>query len=100
MNQGNSRQFVGDDGVYQDGGVLVHFPDQREWTAVFMKFQSQSWHTDDTTGHTITASPTPPTPGQPEAPALPTSDEPNGLVQSSRRSSTRRGHRKSRSSRC
>jgi uncharacterized protein YukJ len=83
MNQGNSGQFVGDDGVYQDGGVLVHFPDQGEWTAVFMKFQSQSWHTDDTTGHTLTAAPTPPTPptpGQPEPPALPTADEPNGLV--------------------
>ena len=26
MNQGNAAQFVGDDGVYQDGGLLVHFP--------------------------------------------------------------------------
>ena len=31
MNQGNSGRFVGDDGVYQDGGLLVHFPDQHEW---------------------------------------------------------------------
>ena len=51
MNQGNSGRFVGDDGVYQDGGLLVHFPDQQEWTAIFLKFQSQSWHTDDKTGH-------------------------------------------------
>ena len=57
MNQGNSARFVGDDGVYQDGSLLVHFPDQQEWTAVFLKFQSQSWHTDDRTGHAITAPP-------------------------------------------
>ena len=42
MNQGNSDRFVGDDGVYQDGGLLIHFPDQQEWTAVFLKFQSQA----------------------------------------------------------
>ena len=62
MNQGNSGQFVGDDGVYQDGGVLVHFPDQQEWVAVFLKFQSQSWHTHDQTGHALTT-PVPTTPG-------------------------------------
>ena len=53
MNQGNAAKFVADDGVFQDGGVLVHFPDQQEWTAIFLKFQSQSWHTDDITGHSI-----------------------------------------------
>ena len=85
MNQGNSGRFVGDDGVYQDGGLLVHFPDQHEWTAVFLKFQSQSWHTHDTTGHTIAAQPpgsapapgTPP-PTTPSGP--PTTEEPHGLV--------------------
>ena len=55
MNQGNSGRFTGDDGVFQDGGLLVHFPDQHEWTAMFLKFQSQAWHTDDRTGHTIAA---------------------------------------------
>ncbi|MGH8684036.1 MAG: DUF2278 family protein [Nitrosospira sp.] len=30
-----------------------HFPLQQRWTAVFLKFQSQSWHTDDVTGHTF-----------------------------------------------
>ena len=74
MNQGNSDRFVGDDGVYQDGGLLVHFRDQQEWIAVFLKFQSQSWHTDDRTGHAITA---PPPPGPP---APPTTEEPDGLV--------------------
>ena len=58
MNQGNSGRFVGDDGVWQDGGLLVHFPSVDRWTAIFLKFQSQSWHTDDVTGHTI-ATPAP-----------------------------------------
>ena len=53
MNQGNVGQFVEDDGVFQDGGLFMHFPDQQEWIGVFLKFQSQAWHTDDVTGHTI-----------------------------------------------
>ena len=85
MNQGNAAQFVGDDGVYQDGGLLVHFPNQHDWIAVFLKFQSQTWHTDDTTGHRIGAPQPPPpvTPGPPPPPgppAPPTSDDPAGLV--------------------
>jgi uncharacterized protein YukJ len=81
MNQGNSGRFVGDDGVYQDGGLLVHFPDQREWVGIFLKFQSQSWHTADGTGHALTASPAPgPVPGLPSEPAPPTHEEPDGLV--------------------
>jgi hypothetical protein len=82
MNQGNSARFVSDDGVFQDGGLLVHFPDQQEWTAVFLKFQSQAWHTDDRTGHRIGAQPpTPPSPPRPpQPPELPTTDDPDGLV--------------------
>ena len=71
MNQGNDQRFAGDDGVYQDGGLLIHFPDQLEWTAVFLKFQSQTWHTDDETGHRI---------GGPEPTGPPTSEDPEGLV--------------------
>jgi len=52
MNQGNVGSFVSDDGVWQDGGLLFQFPVQQQWTAVFLKFQSQSWHTSDVTGHT------------------------------------------------
>jgi len=54
MNQANVGQFVGDDGVYQDGALLLHFPSPEQWVAVFLKFQSQTWHTDDSTGHQIT----------------------------------------------
>lgn len=53
MNQGNDGPFVRDDGVFQDGGLLFHFPDLDQWVAVFLAFQSQSWHTDDTTGHLL-----------------------------------------------
>jgi uncharacterized protein YukJ len=53
MNQGNSGSFRRDDGVWQDGGLLLHFLDAQQWVAVFLAFQSQSWHTDDRTGHTL-----------------------------------------------
>jgi uncharacterized protein YukJ len=53
MNQANVGRFVEDDGVYQDGAVLLHFPQQEQWVGMFIKFQSQTWHTDDTTGHQL-----------------------------------------------
>jgi len=62
MNQGNSGQFRADDGVWQDGGLLIHFPSEDRWVAIFLAFQSQAWHTDDTTGHAIGESPSRPTP--------------------------------------
>jgi hypothetical protein len=68
MNQGNSGSFTKDDGVWQDGGLIFHFPKLSQWVAVFLAFQSQAWHTDDKTGHTITTPAPQPTPGQP-APA-------------------------------
>lgn len=51
MNQGNTGQFRRDDGVWQDGGLLLHYPGTDQWVAIFLAFQSQSWHTDDHTGH-------------------------------------------------
>jgi uncharacterized protein YukJ len=53
MNQGNSGQFRCDDGVWQDGALLLHYPACDQWVGIFLAFQSQSWHTDDHTGHTI-----------------------------------------------
>jgi len=52
MNQGNVAPFLGDDGVWQDGGLLINFPSTAQWVAAFLAFQSQAWHTDDVTGHT------------------------------------------------
>ncbi|WP_329393249.1 DUF2278 family protein [Streptomyces lydicus] len=57
MNQGNTGKFRADDGVWQDGGLLVHLPVESRWVGVFLAFQSQSWHTDDTTGHTLPTAP-------------------------------------------
>lgn len=73
MNQGNVDQFKQDDGVWQDGAVLIHFPSQDQWIGIFLKFQSQAWHTDDRTGHRITDGGTGPG-------TRPTAEEPHGLV--------------------
>jgi uncharacterized protein YukJ len=85
MNQANVGAFVKDDGVWQDGGLLFEFPSQKQWVAIFLKFQSQTWHTDDVTGHRLpdvpggppsdAGPPPPPGPG-----TLPTTDQPDGLV--------------------
>jgi len=50
MNQGNKGNHEYENGVYQDGGLLIHYPPQNTWTAIFLAFQSQSWDTDDNTG--------------------------------------------------
>lgn len=55
MNQGNAGPFARDNGVRQDGALLVHLPAQSRWVAIFLAFQSQSWHTDDATGHALDA---------------------------------------------
>jgi len=53
MNQGNTEKFRADDGVWQDGGLLLHLPGESRWIGIFLAFQSQKWHTDDNTGHAI-----------------------------------------------
>ena len=56
MNQGNPKGgFYKDNGVYQDGGLIFHFPSRNRWAAIFTAFQSQSFHTDDQTGDPLTA---------------------------------------------
>jgi len=54
MNQGNLiDQHKDEDGVYQDGGLIFYFAAESRYVAYFTKFQSQSWHTDDETGHAL-----------------------------------------------
>ena len=53
MNQGNHPNFQRDDGVWQDGGLILRFPATSQWVAIFLAFQSQAWHTDDVTGHAL-----------------------------------------------
>src|SRR5262245_10722228 len=77
QNQGNplGGSFAGDNGVWQDGGILLHFPGQQQWVGVFLKFQSQSIHTDDRTGQPITV-PVSIEPGEP--PVVPLPEHPDG----------------------
>ncbi|HDR7694758.1 YukJ family protein [Bacillus sp. CH_48] len=46
MNQGNSSNWKGDDGIWQDGGILIQFEEEKRWVGMFLAFQSQSWCTD------------------------------------------------------
>ncbi|MFZ5479039.1 MAG: DUF2278 family protein [Myxococcota bacterium] len=87
MNQGNSGQFANQNGVYQDGALLFHFPGENLWVAILLKFQTQAWHSDEATGAPLS----PPTSGPPSDNTgsgdhhigpfdLPTTDRPDGLV--------------------
>lgn len=46
MNQGNSGKYKRDNGVYQDGGLVIEYPGG-DVLAFFLAFQSQSFETDD-----------------------------------------------------
>lgn len=47
MNQGNPvNNHGGDNGIWQDGALLIHLPSKGTWTAVFIAFQTESWTTD------------------------------------------------------
>jgi len=54
MNQGNDKKHVGDDGVYHDGSLIFEYPNGK-YRAFFLAFQSQTFNTDDKTGHAIAA---------------------------------------------
>lgn len=47
MNQGNIGIWKNDDGIWQDGGILIHFEAENRWVGMFLAFQSQSWCTGD-----------------------------------------------------
>ncbi|QUI25206.1 YukJ family protein [Vallitalea pronyensis] len=53
MNQGNVRHWKNDDGIFQDGCLLFHYPSRDHWIGIFLAFQSQSWDTDDCMGHRL-----------------------------------------------
>jgi hypothetical protein len=70
MNQVSSGKFQQDNGIYQDGGLMIHFPSRNQWVAAFFAFQSQSFHTDDIHGNPLSdvpgqPLPLPDVPGQP-----------------------------------
>ncbi len=49
MNQGNRDEHWHDNGIWSDGGLIFQWPepDPDRWSAIFLAFQTQSWHTDD-----------------------------------------------------
>ena len=48
MNQGDGDpSFASENGSWQDGALLIYLPSTQQWTAIFLKFQSQSWQADD-----------------------------------------------------
>ncbi|KAK3347264.1 hypothetical protein B0T25DRAFT_298094 [Lasiosphaeria hispida] len=49
QNQGNPKRFAKDNGVYQDGGIIIQFADH--WAAIFIGFASQAIHTEDGPAH-------------------------------------------------
>jgi uncharacterized protein YukJ len=59
MNQGNSSHpHDRNNGVYQDGALFVRLPrsagpSKSQWVAIFLKFQTQTWHTDDSNGNAL-----------------------------------------------
>jgi len=84
FNQGNPPgKYAADNGPWQDGGLIFQFPRQNQWVGVFLKFQSQSWHSDDDDGSPHLP-PDPDHPGQPHTPPdrdhIPPVDVPDGLV--------------------
>ncbi len=47
MNQGNPvNNHGGDNGIWQDGALMIHLPATKTWTAVFIAFQTESWNTN------------------------------------------------------
>ncbi|HEV7656222.1 MAG TPA: DUF2278 family protein [Mycobacteriales bacterium] len=67
MNQGNGGGFARDNGVWQDGALLLHCPAEERWVGIFLAFQSQAWHTDDRTGNPLPTGRTGPSgPADPE----------------------------------
>lgn len=56
MNQGSIGRFQSSNGVWQDGAFFLHDRAADRWTALFIAFQSQAIHTDDTTGDSLPGS--------------------------------------------
>ncbi len=59
MNQGNDTGHAKDDGIFRDGCLVFVYPNKKV-RAFFMAFQSQSFKTDDKTGHAIAGAGAPP----------------------------------------
>lgn len=79
MNQGSTGRFTADDGIWQDGGLLLHFPGEGRWVGVFVAFGSQVWHTDPA-GHAVAGAPRAADLGAPPVRILAAAVKPAGSV--------------------
>ncbi|MDS0525197.1 YukJ family protein [Clostridium sp. SHJSY1] len=50
MNQGSIGDYEFSNGVFQDGCILLQYPNNH-WEGIFLAFQSQTWDTNDKTGN-------------------------------------------------
>ncbi|KAL2845306.1 hypothetical protein BJY01DRAFT_214386 [Aspergillus pseudoustus] len=55
MNQGNTSipRYSGENGVFQDGALIFHFPETDKWIGLFFAFASQAVHTSEDEGRAI-----------------------------------------------
>lgn len=84
FNQGNPPGgFASQNGPWQDGGLIFEFPREQQWVGVFLKFQTQAWHSDDGTGSIIVPQDSD-HPNRPHAPVdrdhIPNFEVPDGLI--------------------
>jgi uncharacterized protein YukJ len=56
MNQGSADRFARYNGVWQDGGIIIHFLEENRLAAIFLAFASQAIHTDENTGNALPGS--------------------------------------------
>lgn len=56
MNQGSQGRFRKSNGIWQDGGIIMHFSEENRFAAIFLAFASQAVHTDEKEGHALPSS--------------------------------------------
>lgn len=84
FNQGNPPgRFADQNGPWQDGGLILEFQRERQGVGIFLKFQTQAWHSDDVNGSLIVPA-NGEFPNRPHVPVdrdrIPTFEVPDGLV--------------------
>jgi len=56
MNQGSQGSFKKYNGVWQDGGIVIHYTEEDRFTGLFLAFASQAVHTDEQSGNGLSGS--------------------------------------------
>lgn len=56
MNQGSQGRFRKYNGVWQDGGIIIHYRQQNRFAGIFLAFASQAAHTDEQSGDALPGS--------------------------------------------